>query len=115
MYNYLMAISLETQEIMVAFAIDNKDNVASWGKYSLEELQDAYAEMPGSDRASTTGKRIKHRIEELENVVEDEVKDIVQNVEPVQQSHDNKQRKPIIIAGIIIGIIIVLSGIYLFV
>ena len=114
-----MAISLETQEIMVAFAIDNKDNVASWGKYSLEELQDAYAEMPESDRTSTTGKRIKHRIDELENVVEekvnDEVKNVVQNEEPEQQSRDNKQRKPIIIAGIIIGLIIVLSGICLFV
>jgi len=39
MYNYLMPTSLETQEIMVAFAIDNKDNVDSWGKYILEELQ----------------------------------------------------------------------------
>lgn len=114
-----MAISLETQEIMVAFAIDNKDNVDSWGKYALEELQDAYADMPDSDRASTTGQRIKHRIDELENVVEekvnDEVKDNVQTERPEQQSHDSKQRKPIIVAGIIIGIIIVLSGIYLFV
>lgn len=117
MYNYLMAMSLETQEIMVAFAIDNKDNVDSWGKYALEELQDAYADMEESDRASTTGKRIKHRIEELENPVEEkvknEVKDNGQNEKPEQQGHGNKQKQQIIIAGIIIGIIIVLSGIYL--
>jgi hypothetical protein len=53
---------------MIAFAIDNKDNCDSWGKYDLEELKDAYADMPEVDRASTTGQRIKDRIEELEKV-----------------------------------------------
>jgi len=115
MYNYRMPISLETQEIMVAFAIDNKDNLDSWGKYILEELQDAYADMPEIDRASTTGQRIKHRIEELENVEEDKVKDDRQNEKPEQRSHDNKQRKQIIIGGIIVGFIILLLGIYFFV
>lgn len=111
-----MPTSLETQEIMVAFAIDNKDNLDSWGKYILEELQDAYADMPESDRASTTGQRIKHRIEELENVnvEEDKVKDDRQNEVPEEQSHDNKQRKKIIIGGIIVGFIILLLGIYFF-
>ena len=116
MYNYLMPTSLETQEIMVAFAIDNKDNVDSWGKYILEELQDAYADMPEDDRASTTGQRILNRIEELENVVEkDEVKDDRQNEKPEQQSHDNKQRKQVIIGGIIVGFIILLLALYFFV
>ncbi len=115
MYNYLMPTSLETQEIMVAFAIDNKDNVDSWGKYILEELQDAYAEMSEDDRASTTGQRILNRIEELENVVEkDEVKDDKLNEKPEQRSHDNKQRKQVIIGGIIVGIILLLA-IYFFV
>lgn len=116
-----MAISLETQEIMVAFAIDNKDNVDSWGKYMLEELQDAYADMPEGDRASTTGKRILNRIKELENVVEkDNVGDDKQNEEPGQPEqteqpvHDNKQRKQIIIGGIITGVIILLLAIYFF-
>ena len=45
-----MPVSLETQEIMIAFAIDNKDNYASWGKYELDELQFAYDEMPEADR-----------------------------------------------------------------
>lgn len=111
-----MAISLETQEIMVAFAIDNKDNVDSWGKYALEELQDAYSDMPENDRASTTGQRIKHRIDELENPpedkVKDEVKDNVQNDKPEQQSHDNKPGNQIIIGGIITGVIILLLVIY---
>ena len=110
-----MPTSLETQEIMVAFAIDNKDNLDSWGKYILEELQDAYADMPESDRASTTGQRIKHRIEELENVEVEKVKDDGQNEKPEQRSHDNKQRKQIIIGGIIVGFIILLLGIYFFV
>lgn len=100
---------------MVAFAIDNKDNLESWGKYTLEELQDAYADMPESDRASTTGKRIKHRIEELENAEEDKVKDDSKNEKPEQQSHDNKKGKLIIIGGIIAGFIILLIGIYFFV
>jgi len=113
-----MPISLETQEIMVAFAIENKDNRDSWGKYILEELQDAYAEMPESDRASTTGQRIKHRIEELKNVnvKVDEVKKVkvdTQYEKPAQQSHANKPGKKIIIGGIIVCLIILLLGIYL--
>jgi len=60
-----MAISLETQEIIFAFEADNKDNFESWGKYELDELQDAYAEIPGEDRESKTGQRIKGRIKEL--------------------------------------------------
>jgi hypothetical protein len=116
MYNHLMPTSLETQEIMVAFAIDNKDNLDSWGKYILEELQDAYADMPEDDRASTAGQRIINRIEELENVVEkDEVKDDRQNEKPKQRSHDNKKRKQVIIGGIIVGFIILLLAIYFFV
>ena len=109
-----MTTSLETQEIMVAFAIENKDNRDSWGKYILEELQDAYDDMSESDRASTTGQRIKHRIEELENgdVKEDKVTDDSQSKKPEQQGHDNKQRKRVIIGGIIAGFIILLSGIY---
>ena len=46
-----MPTSLETQEIMIAFAIDNKDNLDSWGKYDLEELKDAYTDMPEDDKA----------------------------------------------------------------
>ena len=116
MYNYLMPTSLETQEIMVAFAIDNKDNLDSWGKYILEELQDAYADMPEDDRASTAGQRIINRIKELENVVEkDNVKDDRQNEKPEQRSHDNKKRKQVIIGGIIVGFIILLLAIYFFV
>ena len=115
-----MPTSLETQEIMVAFAIDNKDNLDSWGKYILEELQDAYADMPEDDRASTAGQRILNRIEELENAVEkdevkDEVKDDRKNEKPEQRSHDNKKRKQVIIGGIIVGFIILLLGIYFFV
>ncbi len=67
MYNHPMAISLETQEIIFAFVADNKDNYESWGKYELDELQDAYADMPEEDRDSSTGQRIKERIEELES------------------------------------------------
>ena len=100
---------------MVAFAIDNKDNVDSWGKYMLEELQDAYDDIPEQDRESITGQRIKNRIEELENVVEiDEVKNDPQEEKPRQQIDDNKQRKQVIIGGIIAGIIILLLGIYFF-
>jgi len=60
-YTHPMAISLETQEIIFAFAADNKDNFESWGKYELDELQDAYAEMPDEERESKTGQRIKAR------------------------------------------------------
>ena len=77
--------------------------------------QDAYADMPEDDRASTAGQRIINRIEELENVVEkDEVKDDRQNEKPEQRSHDNKQRKQITIGGIIVSFIILLLGIYFF-
>ena len=61
-----MAISLETQEILIAFADENKGNHQSWGKYELDELQDAYAEISAEEKASTTGQRIKERIDELE-------------------------------------------------
>jgi len=36
-YTHPMAISLETQEIIFAFAADNKDNFENWGKYELDE------------------------------------------------------------------------------
>ena len=102
MYNCLMPTSLETQEIMIAFAIDNKDNLDSWGKYDLEELKDAYADMPEDDKASTTGQRIKDRVEELEKVeinidrpeeTADQIKD------------DSKDRNQKILIGIILAII----------
>ena len=123
-----MEISLETQEIIFAFAIDNKDNYESWGKYELDELQDAYAEMPEEDRDSSAGKRIKDRIKELESG-KDQVKELRQEEEiSAQQSDDNeqeekpepqsevsKQNTPIIIGGIIVAIIILLLGLYFFV
>ena len=112
MYNYLMPTSLETQEIMVAFVIGNKDNFDSWGKYSLIELKDAYADMSEVDRASTTGQRIRNRINEIEA---DKVNDGRQKEIAEQRSHDNKQRKQIIIGGIIVSFIILLLGIYFFV
>ena len=61
-----MALSLETQEILLAFADENKANEAAWGKYEIDELQDAYAEMPEQDKVSATGRRIQERIAELE-------------------------------------------------
>ena len=111
-----MPKSIETQEIMFAFAIDNKDNVDSWSKYVLEELQDAYTEMSEDDRASTTGQRIINRIKELENVPDkDEVKDDSQNDEPERRSQNINQRKRVIIGGIIAGFIILLFGVYFFI
>ncbi len=140
-----MAISLETQEIIFAFAADNKDNFESWGKYELDELQDAYAEMPDEERESKTGQRVKARIEELESG-EDQVQELrheeeekekeklaeqqseatTQNVksepqpetrpeskvEPQSESEEPKQKTPIIIAGIIIGVVILMSVVY---
>jgi hypothetical protein len=138
-----MAISLETQEIIFAFAADNKDNFESWGKYELDELQDAYAEMPDEERESKTGQRIKARIEELESG-EDQVEELrheeeekeklaeqqseatTQNVKsepqpktrpgtkaaPQSESEAPKQKTPIIIAGIIIGVVILMSVVY---
>ncbi len=88
MYNYLMTTSLETQEIMIAFEVGNKDNLDSWGKYVLEELKDAYADMPEDDRASTTGQRIKDRIEELEK---EEAKNDRLEEKAEQRSHNSKQ------------------------
>ena len=85
-----MSISLETQEIMIAFAIDNKDNRESWGKYDLIELQDAYADMPEDDKVSTTGQRIKDRIDELEKV---EVEVEVKNDRP-EETADQKKDDP---------------------
>lgn len=131
-----MAISLETQEILFAFEADNKDNYESWGKYELEELQDAYAELPEEDKASTTGQRIKERIEELESgkdqvqelrheeeVAEQQSEDIEQEEisEPqsisqpetrLEESEAPKQKTPIIIAGIIIGVVVLMLVVY---
>ncbi len=137
MYNHPMAISLETQEIIFAFEADNKDNFESWGKYELDELQDAYAEMSGEDRESKTGQRIKDRIEELESG-KDQVQELRQEEEEKeklaeQQSEDTEQEEtpeiqpepqpeseteapkpktPIIIAGIIIGVVILMLVVY---
>ena len=142
-----MAISLETQEIIFAFSADNKDNFESWGKYELDELQDAYTEMPDEERESKTGQRIKARIEELESgedqveelrheeeerekLAEQESEATTQNVksEPQQETKQKtrsdtkaapksetkapKQKTPIIIAGIIIGVLILMSVVY---
>ena len=87
-----MPVSLETQEIMIAFAIDNKDNYASWGKYELDELQFAYDEMPEADRASTTGQRIKERIDELASG-KDHLQDIKQEESPEHPLDDNEQEQ----------------------
>ncbi len=140
MYNHPMAISLETQEIIFAFAADNKDNYESWGKYELDELQDAIAEMPEEDRDSTAGQRVKDRIKELESG-HDQVQELRQEEEEKlaeQQSEDSKQKDtpepqpkpqpkpqseeteaakpktPMIMGGIILGIIILLLGLYFF-
>jgi hypothetical protein len=140
-----MAISLETQEIIFAFAADNKDNFESWGKYELDELQDAYTEMPDEERESKTGQRIKARIEELESgedqvqelrheeeekLEEQQSKDTEQEMvpeprpetgsgtkpetkpEPQSESEAPKQKTPILIAGIIIGVVILMSVVY---
>lgn len=131
-----MAISLETQEILFAFEADNKDNYESWGKYELDELQDAYADIPEEDKTSTTGQRIKERIEELESgkdqvqelrheeeVAEQQSEDIEQEEisEPqsisqpetrLEESEAPKQKTPIIIAGIIIGVVVLMLVVY---
>ena len=136
MYNHPMAISLETQEIIFAFEADNQDNYESWGKYELDELQDAYAEMPGEDKDSDTGQRIKDRIEELESG-KDQVQELRQEEEEKEkiaeqqseattqekisepqpepqreESEAPKQKTPIIIAGIIIGVVILMLVVY---
>lgn len=110
---------------MIAFAIENKDNYASWGKYEFDELQDAYTEMPEADRASTTGQRIKERIQELESG-KDHLKDIRQEAASEYQGDDieqeesteeqaeaSKNNTPYIIGGIIV-LIILLLVLYLF-
>ncbi len=97
-----MPTSLETQEIMIAFAIDNKDNLDSWGKYDLEELKDAYADMPEDDKASTTGQRIKDRVEELEKV---EVNIDRPEETADQRKDDSKDRNQKILIGLILAII----------
>jgi len=136
MYNRPMSISLETQEIIFAFEADNKDNFESWGKYELDELQDAYAEMPGEDRDSSTGQRIKERIEELESgkdqvqelrqeeeekerISEQQSEDIEQEIIPepqpepqIKKTETPEQKTPIIIAGIIIGVVILMLVVY---
>ncbi len=97
-----MPISLETQEIMIAFAIDNEDNLDSWGKYDLEELKDAYTDMPEDDKASTTGQRIKDRVEELEKV---EVNIDRPEETADQRKDDSKDRNQKILIGLILAII----------
>ena len=128
-----MAISLETQEIIFAFEADNQDNYESWGKYELDELQDAYAEMPEEDKDSSAGQRIKDRIEELESG-KDQVQELRQEEEekeklaeqqseattqekisepqPEPETEEPKQKTPIIIGGIIIGVIILMLVVY---
>jgi Fe2+ transport system protein B len=138
-----MAISLETQEIIFAFEAGNKDNFESWGKYELDELQDAYAEfskIPEEERDSGAEKRIEERIKELESG-EDQVQELrheeeekekiaeqqreatTQNViseprpeaQPKPQhieSEEPKQKTPIIIGGIIIGVVILMLVVY---
>ena len=106
MYNYRMPTSLETQEIMIAFAIDNKDNRDSWGKYELEELEDAYTDMPEDDKASTTGQRIKDRIDELEKVdVDVKVKNDRPEEEAEQRKDDSKIRKQRLLIGLGLAIL----------
>ena len=138
MYNHQMPTSPETQEIIFAFAIDNKDNIESWGKYELDELQDAIADMPEEEITSSTGKRIKDRIKELESG-HDQVKEVIEQVSsdnPLDDGHDEdespdqeavselspksdsnpdetKQNTPIIIGGITVGVIVLLLVIYL--
>jgi len=139
-YNHPMAISLETQEIIFAFEAGNKDNYESWGKYELDELQDAYAEMPGEDRDSSTGQRIKDRIKELESgedqvqelrheeeekekiaeqqseaTTQEQISESRPEAQPVTQSEETEapdQKTPIIIGGIIIGVVILMLVVY---
>jgi len=137
MYNHPMAISLETQEIIFAFEADNQDNYESWGKYELNELQDAYAEMPEEDKDSSAGQRIKDRIEELESgkdqvqelrqeeeekeklaeqQSEATTKNVISELQPETQAEVKtegpKQKTPIIIGGIIIGVVILMLVVY---
>jgi len=131
MYNHQMATSLETQEIIIAFAIDNKDNLESWGKYELDELQDAYAELPEEEISSTAGQRIKDRIEELASG-HDQVKEARKKDDspdnplddgfsedktqetakvpsiPEIKTEGTKPKTPMIIGGVTIGIIMLL-------
>jgi len=139
MYNHPMAISLETQEIIFAFAADNKDNYESWGKYELDELQDAIADMPEEDRDSAAGQRVKDRIKEFESghdqvqelrqeeeekealaeqQSEDTEQEVIPEPQPKPQSEETaaaKPKTPMIMGGIILGIIILLLGLYFFV
>lgn len=113
---------------MIAFAIENKDNFESWGKYELDELQDAYAEMPEADRASAAGQRIKQRMDELESG-KDRVEELRQEeaaeyqgedieveettAEPApepaaKQAETPKNNTPLIVGGILIVVIILL-------
>ncbi|MCZ6554509.1 MAG: hypothetical protein O6759_00135 [Candidatus Dadabacteria bacterium] len=87
---------------MIAFAIDNEDNLDSWGKYDLEELKDAYTDMPEDDKASTTGQRIKDRVEELEKV---EVNIDRPEETADQRKDDSKDRNQKILIGLILAII----------
>ena len=87
---------------MIAFAIDNEDNLDSWGKYDLEELKDAHADMPEDDKASTTGQRIKDRVEELEKV---EVNIDRPEETADQRKDDSKVRNQKILIGLILAII----------
>ena len=129
-----MAISLETQEIMMSFSVENKDNLESWGKYELDELEDAIAEMSDEEVASSSGKRIKDRIEELKSghdqvkearvetasdnplddgFSEDDTQEMIID-SPISEikSEESKQKTPIIIGGIIIGVIVLMLIIY---
>ena len=127
-----MPVSLETQEILIAFAVENKDNHQSWGKYELDELQFAYDEISEADKESTTGQRIKQRIEELasgkdhlqetkqEEAAEHPLDDTEQE-EPTEQpteqpaeqaAEEPKSNTPYIIGAIVI-VIIVLLALYL--
>jgi len=131
-----MAISLETQEIIFAFEADNKDNFESWGKYELDELQDAYAEfskIPEEERDSSVEKRIEERIEELESG-KDQVQELrheeeekekiaeqqseattqekISEPQPEPETEAPKQKTPIIIGGIIIGVVILMLVVY---
>ena len=129
-----MAASLETQEIMFAFAADNKGNYESWGKYELDELEYAIADMSEEEIASYSGKRIKDRIEELKSghdqvkkaraetasdnplddgFSEDEIQEI--RITPPTskiKSEESNQKTAIIIGGIIIGVIVLMLVVF---
>jgi len=135
-----MAISMETQEIIFAFASDNKDNFESWGKYELDELQDAYAEfskIPEEERDSSAEKRIEDRIKELESgedqvqelrheeeekekiaeqqseaTTQEKISEAQPEAQPEPETEASKQKTPIIIGGIIIGVVILMLVVY---